>query len=213
MSALSIRFHIDLLHPGSVAETWHDSFVGPKGVTRLALFAVGCVVVLVLVLVSAIVPAHLRLAADLNAMPGLRKDLAAREADLGTIRSNLTALSEEARQQLRWADLLTAINQQIPSTLKLQLVDATQNAPTTAQGQRTGGSGKSESTLRIDAVTPLRPGSPPLLEVAQFMGGLMRDPAVHTRFQLKSWEIKPGPAPIGGVQLLNISIVLAERAQ
>ena len=65
------------------------------------------------------------------------------------------------------------------------------------------------------ARTPLRSGSQPLLEVAQFMAGLMRDPAVNKRFQLKSWDIKP---PGGGsaedeTQYLNITILLSERAQ
>ena len=50
-------------------------------------------------------------------------------------------------------------------------------------------------------------------EVAQFIAGLMRDPTVNKRFQLRSWELKPGPdaGPGGGGQLLNIIIVLSER--
>jgi hypothetical protein len=213
---MSVRFHVDLLHPGSVARTWQESFVGPRGITTLLLFSLGCVVVLLLILVSTILPTYWRLAADLNAVPSLRKDLAVREADLGILRSNLGALSEEARRQLRWAELLTVFSQQIPPALKLQLLDATRSAPPAAPGQQpqTGEPIKFENTLRIDAVTPLRPGSPPLLEVAQFMAGLMRDPAVNSRFQLKSWEIKPSaPATPGSLQLLNISILLSERTQ
>jgi len=59
-------------------------------------------------------------------------------------------------------------------------------------------------------------GSPPLLEVAQFMAALMRDPVVSKRFQLKSWDIKsPGNAPAtsGAQQVLNVGIVLADRVQ
>jgi hypothetical protein len=73
---------------------------------------------------------------------------------------------------------------------------------------------RAEETLRIEALTSLRPGSPPLVDVAQFMAGLMRDPAVSRRFVLKSWEIKPSAvASASGDQLLAISIVLTERAQ
>jgi hypothetical protein len=210
---MSVRFRVDLLHPGSVAQTWQEEFVGPRGVTRLLLFTLGCAVVLILILVAMIWPTYMRLSTDLNAVPGLRRDLAVREADLGVLRSNLSALSDEARRQLRWADLLAAFSKQIPPALKLQLVDATRVAPPSAPSQQPGGPIKFESTLRIDAATPLRVGSPPLLEVAQFMAGLMADPAVNRRFQLKSWEIKPGTASAGGGQLLNINIALAERAQ
>ena len=51
-----------------------------------------------------------------------------------------------------------------------------------------------------------RPGNPPLLDVARFMAGLMRDPAVNRRFQLKSWELKPGGAGEGGTPLLGICV-------
>jgi hypothetical protein len=210
---MSARFSFDLLHPGSADQTWHEEFVGPRGVTRLVLFTVGCAIVLLLILVSLILPTYWRLSTDLNAVPGLRTDLASRQADLGVFRSNLRALSDEAHRQLRWADLLVAFSQQIPQALKLQLVDATRVGPPAAQGQQPGEPTRFEGTLRLDAVTPLRPGSPPLLEVAEFMAGLMREPAVSKRFQLRSWEIKPGSAPSGGAQLLNVNIVLTERAQ
>ena len=71
-----------------------------------------------------------------------------------------------------------------------------------------------EETLRIEALTPARPGGPPLVDVAQFMAGLMREPAVSRRYALKSWEIKPSAlATAPGDPLLAISIVLTERAQ
>ena len=210
---MSTRFHVDLLHPGEATQSWGEWFVGPKGVRRLALVALGGVVALLIILVTAILPTYWRLSSDLNAVPGLRRDLAARDSDLGVLRSNLQALSEEARRQVRWADLMTTFSQQAPPTVKLQLVEAVRVAPPVAPGQPSGTPARVENTLRIDAVTPLRPGSPALLEVATFMAGLMRDPAVNKRFQLRSWEIKPGAAAsAGGAQLLSISIVLAERA-
>ena len=207
---MSTRFQVDLLHPGWVAETWQEWFVGPKGARRLAMLTVGCVVVLLVVL-AAMLPTYWKLSQNLSAVPGLQRDLAARETDLSLLRSNLGALAEEARRQIRWAEVLGTLSQQIPPTLKLQLVEAARGAPA-AGGQQAGTPGGSGGLLRIDAVTPLRPGSPPLLEVAQFMAGLMRDPAVNKRFELKSWEIKPGAAG-AGVPLLNVGIVLSERAQ
>lgn len=207
---MTTRFHLDLLHPGWVAETWQEWFVGPKGARRLAMLTVGCVVVLLIVL-AAMLPTYWKLSQNLSAVPGLQRDLAARETDLSLLRSNLGALAEEARRQIRWAEVLGTLGQQIPPTLKLQLVEAARGGPP-AGGQQAGTPGGSGGLLRIDAVTPLRPGSPPLLEVAQFMAGLMRDPAVNKRFELKSWEIKPG-AGAAGVPLLSVGIVLSERAQ
>ncbi len=210
---MSTRFHVDLLHAGGATQSWQEWFVGPKGVRHLALVALGGVVALLIILVTAILPTYWRLSSDLNAVPGLRRDLAARDSDLGVLRSNVQALAEEARRQVRWAALMTAFSQQVPPTVKLQLVEVGRVAPPAGGGQPSGTPARAENTLRIDAVTPLRPGSPALLEVARFMAGLMRDPAVNKRFQLRSWEIKPGAAAFaGGAQLLNISIVLAERA-
>jgi hypothetical protein len=211
---MSTRFQVDLLHPGWVAQSWQEWFVGPRGVRRLAFVTLGGVVVLLVILVTVILPTYWRLSDDLNAVPGLRRDLAARDSDLGFLRSNLQSLADEARRQVRWADLMTTLSQQAPPTLKLQLVEAVRVAPPSVAGQQPGTAARAENTVRIEAVTPVRPGSPTLLEVAKFIAGLMRDPVVSKRFQLRSWEIKPGAAPsTGGAQLLNISIVLAERAQ
>ena len=207
---MSTRFHVDLLHPGSAAQTWQEWFVGPRGARHLALFSLACAAALVLFL-AAVLPPYWRLSADLVEVPKLRRDLAAQEADLGVLRSNVQSLAAEAQRQVRWAELLTAISHAIPSTLKLQLVEAVRSAPPPAAGQQAGAGARGEATLRIDAVTPLRPGSPTLLEVAQFMAGLMRDPAVSKRFQLKSWEMKPAAAT-DGVPILSVSIVLAERS-
>jgi len=117
--------------------------------------------------------------------------------------------------------VLNAFRQQIPPTLKLQKVEAggagaAAPGPPPGQGQPqagpTGGVGAGE--LRIEALTPLRPGPPPLLEIAQFMGGLLKDPSVAKRYQLKSWEIKQpggGSAAVGEAAQLQIVIVLAEK--
>jgi hypothetical protein len=149
-----------------------------------------------------------RLSSALNEVPSLRRDLATRQTELDLLRTSLGALSDEARRQLRWADLLTAVSQAIPPSLRLQAVESTRAPGAPAPGQQPGAAARIEHVLRLDAVTPLRPGSPPLLEVAKFMAALMSDPAVNKRFQLKSWDIKPGAN-----SLLSVNIVLSERAQ
>ncbi len=208
---MSGRFAVDLLHPGRVAVTWQEWFVGSQGRRRLGFFVLGAAGVLLLVLVGGILPTYWRLSADLSAIPRLQRDLAAAESDLGLLRTNLQALAAEARRQVRWADLMTAFSQQTPPGLKIQSIESTRSTPPAPPGQAPQ-EVRPESVLRIEALTALRPGSPPLLEIAQFMAGLMRDPTVSRRFQLRSWEIKP---PAGGategVQFLGITIVLSER--
>jgi hypothetical protein len=218
---MKTRFRVDLIHPGAdvrhggrVAQTGEQWFLGSGGARRLGIFTLAAVGILVLVLVGLILPPYWRLSGDLSALPGLRRDLVARETDLNVLRSNVTGLTDEARRQLRWGDLLATLSQQIPPTVKLQLVDAGRAAPGGAGPPQAGAAVRTDNTIRIDAITPLRPGSPPLLEVAQFMAGLVRDPAVNKRFRLKSWEIKPSASGVTGEgQFLNISIFLAERSQ
>jgi len=213
---MSGRFSVDLLHPGHVADTWQDWFIGPQGRRRLIIAAGFSAGVLLLVVIALILPTRLRLSQDVGAIPKLRADLATRDGDLTVLRQDLQALSVEAKRQVRWAEVLNAFRQQIPSTLKLQKVEASGAAAAApgppGQGQpRGGGAGAGE--LRIEALTPLRPGPPPLLEIAQFMGGLLKDPSVAKRYQLKSWEIKQpgGGAAAGESAQLQIVIVLAEK--
>ena len=213
---MSARFHVDLLHPGAVAEGRLDWFVGPQGLRRLVVVTVGGAAVLLLVAAGLILYPYWGLSTDSSAMPQMRRDLAAREADLGLLRANLQVLTQEADRQLRWAELLTALSEQTPSGLKLQHVEGGRGTVPPVSGQTVSGQPpkdlKVEATLRIDAVTPQRPGGVPLVEVAQFMASLMRDPVVNKRFQLKSWEIKPGPAG-EEPEVLNVRIVFGERPQ
>lgn len=192
--AASTRFHVDLLHPGRVARSWQDWVTGSRGGRRLALVTLAGALALLAILFAGVLPASRRLAGDLAAVPGLTRDLAARDTDLRLLRSNLQSLSQEARRQVRWADVLTTLSQQTPPGLKLQLVEMGRMAPPAGASPPAGATqgtaaARAEETLRIEALTPARPGSPPLVDVAQFMAGLMLDPAVSRRFALKSWEI------------------------
>jgi hypothetical protein len=217
---MSGRFSVDLLHPGHVADTWQDWFIGPQGRRRLVIAAGVSAGVLLLVVIALILPVRLRLSQDVGAIPKLRADLAMRDGDLTVLRQDLQALSVEAKRQVRWAEVLNAFRQQIPATLKLQKVES--GGPAFQQaGAATGQSGQPQpqvgaagaGELRIEALTPLRPGPPPLLEIAQFMGGLLKDPSVSKRYQLKSWEIKQpgGGATVAEGAQLQIVIVLAEK--
>jgi hypothetical protein len=217
---MSGRFSVDLLHPGHVADTWQDWFIGPQGRRRLIIAAAFSAGVLLLVVIALILPTRLRLSQDVGAIPKLRADLATRDGDLTVLRQDLQALSVEAKRQVRWAEVLNAFRQQIPSTLKLQKVEAGGAAvaatgpPGQGQPQAGPAGAVGAGELRIEAFTPLRPGPPPLLEIAQFMGGLLKDPSVARRYQLKSWEIKQpggGGAAAGESAQLQIVIVLAEK--
>ena len=164
-----------------------------------------------MVLLAGLLPAYWALAGDLGALPQLQRDVATGQNDLNLLRANLEALSREARRHVRWGDILTTFSNQTPPALRIYKVEAVR-PPAPGPGQpAAAGAG----SLRIEAVTPLRPGSPPLLDTAQFMAGLMRDPALSRRYELRSWEIRPAATapggPEGGPANLLISVTLAER--
>jgi hypothetical protein len=208
------RFSIDLVHPGQLSLTWQEWFIGNQGSRRLTAFALAGILLLLLILVGGILPTYWRLSSDLGAIPRLQRDLAASDGDLNVLRTNVQALAGEARRQVRWAELLGAFSHHIPASIRLQGLEASRPVPAAGGGQPPPDA-KAEGVLRIESITPVRSGSGPLLEVAQFMAGLMRDPAVNKRFQLKSWDIKPPGGTSAGdeAQYLNITILLAERAQ
>lgn len=211
---MSGRFEVNLLRPGRVAYSWKDWFLGAEGPRRLVIAVIAGAVLLSLVLVAVVLPASWRLSGDVGALPALRRDLATSQNDLNVLRANLQALSLEARRHVRWGELLTTFSHQTPPSLRLQKVEAVRPpAPATGQARPAGAAGA--GSLRIEAMTPLRPGSPPLVDAARFMAGLMRDPALSRRYELRSWEIRPaGTAPAGsegGPQYLLISVILGER--
>ena len=167
-AAESTRFHVDLLHPGRVSRSWQDWVTGARGGRRLALVTLAGALVLLAILFTGVLPASRRLGGDLAAVPGLTRDLAARDTDLRLLRSSLQSLSQEARRQVRWADVLTTLSQQTPPGLRLQLVEVGRMAPTAGASSPAGAiqgtpaaAPRAEETLRIEALTPARPGGPP----------------------------------------------------
>jgi hypothetical protein len=212
---MNARFAIDLFHPGALGHTWREWFVGPQGARRLGLLTLAGIGVLLLVLVAGILPTSWRRSSDLAALPGLQGELRARDQDLMVLRSNLRALGDEARQQVRWGDVLTALSREIPPAVRVALVEASRTVPPAPPGAARGAPARGERSLRIEAVTPMREGAAPLLDLARFMAGLMRDPAVARRFALRSWEVRPPatPRPAGDEpQLLTATVTFAERA-
>lgn len=214
---MSGRFTLDLLHPGHVADSWQDWFVGPQGGRRLVIAAGICAGIVLLVVIVLVLPPTFRLSTDQGAIPKLRADLATREGNLNLLRQDLQALGVEAQRQVRWADLLNAFRHQTPPTIKLQKVEAgvATAPPAPPPGQTQAQSAvPSAAELKIEAVTPLRPGPPPLVEIASFMGGLLKDPAVARRYRLKSWELKQpggGGTSSGEGAQLQILITLSEK--
>jgi hypothetical protein len=208
---MSARFQLDLLRPGRGAYTWQDWFLGPQGPRRLVGVAIASAALLAVVLLAGLLPAYWGLTGDLRALPQLQRDVATGQNDLNLLRANLEALSREARRHVRWGDILTTFSNQTPPALRISKVEAVR-PPAPGPGQpAAAGAG----SLRIEAVTPLRAGSPPLLDAAQFMAGLMRDPALSRRYELRSWEIRPATTapggPEGAAANLLISVTLAER--
>ena len=209
---MTTRFAIDLLRPGQMARSRYEWFIGPDGPRRLVKASVVGVMVLGLGFVGGITPRYWRQSADLRQIAALKKDIAATTADAGALRGQLASLSGEARRQVRWAELLTTLSREAPAALKLQRVSLQRAGKPQTPGQQPQSSAPAEVTLQIDAVTPLTAGSPPLREIATFMAGIMRDPAVSKRFQLERWEIKPhAEQGQDGPPLLDVEIKLSER--
>jgi len=210
---VTTRFAIDLLHPGAIARTQTDWFLGPQGFQRLKFAALGALGALVVLLLAGILPAHGRLTWDSQKIKRLKQEGTATARDLRVLKADLRALSAEAKRQVPWSELLRTFSKQLPPTLKLRRVEFVRGAPQSAR-QQPAPTESPKGTFEIEAVTPLRPGGPPLLDVARLMADLMRDPAVNRRFQLKSWEIKPASGGAGeGPQFLQIVIALTERVE
>lgn len=190
-----------------------DWFLDAQGARRLRFAAAGAVGLLLLVMLGGILPAKWRLSADVQKIERLKREGTATAGDLRILKSDLRALSAEARKQVPWSDLLHIFGQELPPTLRLHRVELSKPAPP-RQPRRANAPPAPEpkSTLEIQAMTPLRPGGPPLLDVARFMAGVMRDSAVNRRFELKRWEIKPSATVSKkGRQFLQVTIALTER--
>ena len=197
-AAESTRFHVDLLHPGRVSRSWQDWVTGSRGGRRLALVTLAGALVLLAILFAGVLPASRRLGDDLAAVPGLTQRP-------GRPRYRPAPAPIEPAVPLPGGPPSGALGRRPddpePADPPGAQAAARRGGADGPAGRReparrrgsgaAAAAGRAEETLRIEALTPARPGGPPLVDVAQFMAGLMRDPAVSRRFALKSWEIKP----------------------
>jgi hypothetical protein len=195
------RFTINLLHTGPVGGHWRHWFLGSGGWRRLFLCAATLALLLLAGALVLMLPTYWRLSNDLGAIPDLENQLATTTAELAVLRSNLQTLSAEARRHVRWTEMLNTFSQHTPGDIKLQRLELIQQT----------GAPPSEPTLTIDALTPLRTGGDSLVQIAQFMANIMRDPVMR-RFQLRNWEVRPEAAAPGEMApLLAVRITLTER--
>jgi len=210
---MSPRFTIDLARPGRAQRSRWDWFLGPDGVRHLALIGVGGLLLVLLVGVGGVLPRYWRYASELQSIAKLRMDVTAAEKELSTLQASLRDVDAGARRQVRWSQILPALSRALPATMRIDRL-------TLGNGARpqTGGSanaskpdGKaSELVLQIDASTPMVPGSARLVDIANFMAAVAKDPAVAPRFQLKTWEVQT-PRERQGSEQLRISIAFAEK--
>jgi hypothetical protein len=195
------RFTINLLRAGPVGGYWRHWFLGPGAWRRLLVCAATLALVLLAGALVLVLPTYWRLSNDLSAIPALENQLATTTADLAVLRSNLQTLSAEAKRQVRWTELLNTFSQHTPGDIKLQRLELIQQT----------GATPSEPTFTIDALTPLTTGGDSLVQIAQFMANIMRDPVMR-RFQLRNWEVRPeAAAPGDTAPLLAVRITLTER--
>jgi Tfp pilus assembly protein PilN len=199
---VTTQFTIDLTRPGWAQRSRWEWFLGPDGQRHLAIVAAAGVALVVLVALGGVLPLYLRYSSEVRAIAKLRSEVTTADNDLSTLRTNLRDLGAEARRQVRWSEMLPALSNRLPDTLRIDRVSLGKVAhpPGTQPG---------DLTLQIEASTTMVHGSSRLVEIANFMAALAQDPAVATRFQLKTWEVRP--APNQGDEQLHISIGLAEK--
>ena len=203
---MSTRFTIDLAHPGSAQRSQWDWYVGNAGPRHLAIVAAAGVGLIAIAALGGVLPQYLRYSSEIVAVGKLKREVAVASGELSTLQANLKDLGNEARRQVRWAELLPVFSQRVPETLRIERVALTKSG---RQGQPQAGVQAGDLGLQIDASTRAGVGTSPLEEIARFMGALAQDPVLAARFQLKTWEVKSG-AP-GAADTLRISIGLGEK--
>ena len=206
---MTTPFTIDLTRPGWSQRSRWEWFLGPGGPRHLAMVAAGGVAIVVLVALGGALPRYLRYSAVIHAIANLERDVTVAGKELSSLRTNLRDLGAEARRQIRWSQTLLALSHPLPGTLRLDRVSLAkvprQPQPTETQP---GDPKPVDLVLSIEATTSVVPGGARLVEIANFMSALARDPVLAPRFQLKTWDVRPAQ---GGADQLHISIGLAEK--
>ena len=208
---MTTQFTIDLAHPGRAQRSPWEWFLGPAGPRHLAIVATAGVALVALVALGGLLPRYIRYSSEIQSIAKLRGEVTTADSELSTLRTNLRALDAEARRQARWSELLPALSKWLPGTLRIDRVALGKAArPPQGQAQSPQAAQSSDLALQIEVSTTMEPASSRLVEIANFMAALARDPAVAPRFQLKTWEVRPARGQ-GGDGQLEISIALAEK--
>ena len=200
---MTTQFTIDLTRPGWAQRSRWEWFLGPDGPRHLAIVAAAGAALVVLVALGGVLPRYLRYSSEVQSIAALRSEVTTADNDLSTLRTTLRDLGAEARRQVRWSEMLPALSIRLPDTLRIDRVSLGKVA-------RQAGTQPNDLTLQIDASTTMAQGSSRLAEIARFMAVLAQDPTVATRFQLKTWEVRPAIEQ-GSDEHLHISIWLAEK--
>ena len=205
---MTTPFTIDLTRPGWSQRSRWDWFLGRGGPRHLAIAAAAGVAIVMLVALGGSLPRYLRYSAVIHAITNLEREVTVAGKELSSLRTNLRDLGVEARRQVRWSQTLLALSHPLPDTLRLDRVSLAkvprQPQPTETQP---GDPKPVDLVLQIEATTSVVPGGARLVEIANFMSALARDPVLGPRFQLKTWDVRPAQ----GADQLHISIGLAEK--
>ena len=215
---MSPRFTLDLARPGRAQRSPWEWFVGPDGIRHLSIVGIGGVLLVVLVGIGGVLPRYWRYASEMQSVARLRLDVAAADKELATLQTSLREVEAGARRQVRWSQILPALSRALPGTLRIDRVTLGKGGRP-AGGSAAGASkpvekasdGKAtELVLQIDASTQMVPGGARLVDIANFMAALAKDPAVAPRFQLKTWEVQ-APRDQNSAEQLRLSIAFAEK--
>lgn len=205
---MSPRFTVDLARPGRAQRSPWDWFLGADGLRHLSIVGLGGLLFVILVGVGAALPRYWRYSSELQSIAKLRLEVASVDKELSTLQANLREVDAGARRQVRWSQILPALSRSLPGTLRIDRITLgkAQRPPAGAVASKQA----SDVVLQIDASTHMVPGGSRLVDIANFMAAVAKDPAVAPRFQLKTWEVQQ-PRDQSGKEQLRISIAFAEK--
>jgi hypothetical protein len=216
---MSATFTIDLARPGRAQRPKWDWFLGPDGPRHLAMVVAGGVALVVLVGATGLLPRYLKYSSEVQSIAKLRADVAAADRELSTLQTSLRDVDAGTRRRVRWSEILPVLSRSLPTALRIDRITLTKGSPPpkgapTGSAQPTdskpGDAKANELVLQIDASTTVVPGGSRLVDIANFMSDVAKDPAVHRRFQLKTWEVQR-PREQSGDNQLRINIVFGEK--
>jgi hypothetical protein len=216
---MSAPFNIDLARPGRAQRSKWDWFLGPDGARHLAMVIAGGVGLVVLVGAAGLLPRYLEYSSEVQSIAKLRADVAAADRELSTLQASLRDVDAGARRRVRWSEILPVLSRSLPATLRIDRITLSKGSPppkgTAASSTRLteskpGDAKANELVLQIDASTTVVPGGSRLVDIANFMSDVAKDPAVNRRFQLKTWEVQR-PREQSGDNQLRINIAFGEK--